>query len=217
MIDAQSKVISQLKTLLAYQTKPACRLGHYGCYIDHKRYNFVKLENESMPSRPNKNSVKFDPMKLCPGDKISPLKLSRKVDYLQSVYGVPPSLPRDLSEDLIAPEFLAIWENVLSFKHHVLKSTTVEAKFQPRSQPKSKWSHTSIILENRPLKFKSEKSKGKPSCQTKNSCQFKPMSDSELGKALNLDEIELARAFGYDVESDNVKETIENVFQDEDY
>ena len=36
LVDLQSKVINQLQTLLAYQTKPLCRLGHYGCYIDHK-------------------------------------------------------------------------------------------------------------------------------------------------------------------------------------
>ena len=49
--------------------------------------------------------------------------------------------------------------------------------------------------------------------QIKGFCQFKPMSDSELSKALNLEEIELARAFGYYDESDNAKEALEMFFK----
>ena len=79
LVDLQSKVINQLQTLLVYQTKPLCRLGHYGCYIDHKKYNFVKPESKS--SFKTETRV-IDPVmkkKFHLKDKMSSSTLSKKV------------------------------------------------------------------------------------------------------------------------------------------
>ena len=42
----QSRVISQLKTLLQTQTKPLCCLGHRWCKIDHQKYNYRSSQPE---------------------------------------------------------------------------------------------------------------------------------------------------------------------------
>ena len=46
------------------------------------------------------------------------VKMSRKVDTLQSYYGVP-SCNRSLEEDIIECVFSTLWENILHFKHNV--------------------------------------------------------------------------------------------------
>ena len=107
-------------------------------------------------------------------DKMAPSTLSKKVDHLQSVYGVPQALRSNLAEDLIESEFSTIWKNVLSFKHNILESNNAEVNVQPQAKPKTVFSHRAVILENRSLKFKSSLMFSiKPSiinlCQTQNS------------------------------------------------
>ena len=112
------------------------------------------------------------------------------------MYGVPPSFRQEVSEDLICSEFLTIWENVLFFQHNVLKSFPIKANSIqfPQKSYKKKYHHTSIILESRPLKFRIKKRTSKLKTSKK---LHEPMNDSQLAKALSMDEMELAEAFGY--------------------
>ena len=148
----QTQVISQLKKLLqTNQTKPTCIFKHEQCVIDHSKYNFVKPVNRTEPK------VLSVTQKL--KSSVSPVTLSRKINKLQSMYGVPPSFRQEVSEDLICSEFLTIWENVLFFQHNVLKSFPIKANSIqfPQKSYKKKYHHTSIILESRPLKFRIKK------------------------------------------------------------
>ena len=73
----------------------------------------------------------------------------RKLDNLQSVFGVPPVLEVNIAAKWIEPEFATIWENVLYFKHNVLKPKMFEKNGCPYlSRPlQAKYAHRSVILE----------------------------------------------------------------------
>ena len=88
-------------------------------------------------------------MSLCHIGKTTLLKLIKKIDELQSSYGVPPTLRSNLSEDNVTPEFASLWENVLSFNHKILKVDNMKPDYMQRnSKPvKQKYVHSSIIME----------------------------------------------------------------------
>ena len=67
---------------------------------------------------------------------VSLATMSKKIDHLQSRYGVPPVSRQNVSEDLIHPVFTSIWENVLSFKHKVLETAGKTLKTKT-SKPKN--------------------------------------------------------------------------------
>ena len=64
--------------------------------------------------------------KLC-GKNIE--RMCKKVDQIQSKYGVPPADRQNYSDDLISSEFNSIWEHVFHFQHNVLRAlfTLLEA------------------------------------------------------------------------------------------
>ena len=132
------------------------------------------------------------------------------------MYGVPPSFRQEVSEDLICSEFLTIWENVLFFQHNVLKSFPIKANSIqfPQKSYKKKYHHTSIILKSRPLKFRIKKRTSKLKTSKK---LHEPMNDSQLAKALSMDEMELAEAFGYFENHDLNESAFANMFQDDCY
>ena len=109
-VNVQNRVISQLKQLLlTAQTKPKCTLKHKSCNIDHAKYNYVKPATaQDQVSRKNFSN------QTCK-QSLSSVKMSRKIDKLQSLYGVPPPDRKNVSQDLIFSEFSSIWDNVLFF------------------------------------------------------------------------------------------------------
>ena len=97
--------------------------------------------------------------------KMSLKKLCRHIDKLQSRYGVPPVVRCDVKDDNIFPEFSSIWTNVMSFQFNIIETYPVEMPIQSSfrsskvKSTKPAYKHMSVILENRPMKFKSIKAK----------------------------------------------------------
>ena len=111
--EVQRQIISQLKNLTKNHTKPLCSLGHRWCRIDHHKYNIVKSYAVVEPPPTKNNKALMD--KTCQLSDQKIRKLCRKIDLLQSSYGVPPSHRKDTTDDLITAELAAIWDNVYFF------------------------------------------------------------------------------------------------------
>ena len=203
-VHVQAKVISQLEALLKdaktirknTRTKSLCELGHKWCIIDHSMYNYI---NRSSPDKLHISRSQCP--RLLKKESLSPsiylgnvslATMSKKIDHLQSRYGVPPVSRQNVSEDLIHPVFTSIWENVLSFKHKVLDTANNTLKTKTSKPKKMAFKFkSSVIMESRPFNiFKKEKVKSK----SKNSSfpkSHEPMTDVKLAKALNVDAVEL--------------------------
>ena len=218
--ETQSRIISQLKSLLTlHQTKPGCIYGHRHCKINHLKYNLVRHVNVPRKLYPMVEKLPERNPLLCSGEECGWIsKLCRTSDKLQSKYGIPPS-NRDLSEDDVCPELFTIWENVLSFNCHVLDNVSTNSFIQTKPKPKSEYRQKSVILESRPFKFSTKKTIKKPKAVSK---VYEPMTDAELAKALSIEEIELAEAFGYhdNLAIENVEDgdiAIHEKFDDDNY
>ena len=111
-VSVQKQVIGQLKSLLSQsQTKPRCLLGHRECLIDHVKFNFfkktddhpkmtVKMESSRIKSPLDVNPT-LDTKKLLPQDATSfVVTVSKKIDCLQSKYGLPLSFRNIKSEKI---------------------------------------------------------------------------------------------------------------------
>ena len=123
-VQVQAKVIRQhdsllMKTQAMRKDVPACKSGHKWCKIDHSIYKYV---NQSVPeimltsrSQYSRSIMQesLGPSNFLGNDSIA--TMSKKIDDIQSRYGVPPVSRQNASEDLIHPVFSDIWENVLSF------------------------------------------------------------------------------------------------------
>ena len=81
-------------------------------------------------------------------------KMCRKIEFLQSSYGVPPSFRENTSEDLFTAEFAAIWENIFHFQHNVQKVSdeSIKSVARPTQQKvsKKKCFRMAVSLETRP-------------------------------------------------------------------
>ena len=159
-VHVQAKVISQLEALLKdvktmknTRTRFLCELGHKWCKIDHSMYNYV---SRSTPDKIRSSrsqfsrSVKME--SLGPRNylgNISLATMSKKIDQLQSRYGVPPVSRQNVSEDLIHPVFTSIWENVLSFKHKMLDTAGNTFKTKTSKPKKMAFKFkSSVIMES---------------------------------------------------------------------
>ena len=95
--DIQRKIICQQKTLQSsHQTKPTCILGHIRCSIDHLKYNYFRPSSKTRKRPPAAVEKEKKGMSLCHIGKTTLLKLTKKIDKLQSSYGVPPALRSNL-------------------------------------------------------------------------------------------------------------------------
>ena len=162
-VQVQAKVISQHDSLLKKtqamrKGEPSCKSGHKWCKVDHAMYKYVnKAVPDKMLSSRSQCSRSIKQESLGPSNFLgndSLVKMSKKIDDLQSRYGVPPVGRQNASKDLIHPVFSDIWENVLSFKHNVLEKAERIEKVEPLPIFKSKKMAlnfgSSIILETRP-------------------------------------------------------------------
>ena len=149
--EIQRQIILQLKNLAKNQTKPLCSLGHRWCGINHQKYNFVRSwPYDKPPPSKNKEIAMVNTCQLS-AQKIR--KLCRKIDVMQSNYGLPPSYRNDASQDLITEEIAAIWNNVYYFQHNILEDLCDGNLSNAKSFPKvlkPKRIHKSIILESLP-------------------------------------------------------------------
>ena len=87
--------------------------------------------------------------------------MSRKVDRLQSLYGVPNPKKSKFMESVLPSEFAAKWENLMCFRHNVLKPPIVQNTVV-RSKPapyKSKLKRQAVICGSRPIKWGNKRSK----------------------------------------------------------
>ena len=209
-IKIQGVVIDQLKNLLNSQTKPKCELGHRWCRIDHHKYNLRVCQSDRKTFRAEKPiNVRISANK----QKSFVTSMSRKLSRLQSNYGFPPLPIKNFVEDQICPDFLAIWENIAFFQYNVLDRNTSYQVIPLKTAQKpsrKKYHHSTVMLESRPHNiFKSQKHMKQNKVVEKH--YYEPMTDSQLAAALNLDEEEIAGAFGYN----NVASI--NTFHDGDY
>ena len=105
--------------------EPLCKSGHKWCKVDHSKYKYVNqsVSDKLLPSRSQySRSIKQEslgPSYFLGNDSLA--TMSKKIDDLQSHYGVPSVNRQNVSEDLIHPVFSDIWKNVLSFRHNVLE------------------------------------------------------------------------------------------------
>ena len=85
----QAKIITQLKSLLSSQTKPLCDLGHKWCRINHHMYNYSACHVKTQACSEMKTNRSLDTKVQRLDQQKFITKLSRKVDHLQSKFGVP--------------------------------------------------------------------------------------------------------------------------------
>ena len=163
-VQVQAKVISQYDSLLKKsqamrKLEPSCKSGHKWCKVDHAMYKYVnKAVPDKMLSSRSQYSRSIKQESLGPSHFLgndSLVKMSKKIDDLQSRYGVPPVGRQNASEDLFYPVFLDIWENGLFFKHNVLDTTSNKTLKQvsftlskPKNRMKFKFNF-SVIMETR--------------------------------------------------------------------
>ena len=93
----QDKIISQLKKLLSCssQAKNSCTLGHYQCNIDHLKYNIFRHYSNSQKCARKKIKIENPVVKTHHWSKNKSFgNLTKKIDELQSCYGVPPRVSK---------------------------------------------------------------------------------------------------------------------------
>ena len=103
-VDILNQIINQTKQLSRSsqtQTKLTCKYGHGRCINDHNKYNYVKKTSSQLYDKGSNGRSSTQEQKI----SMSPVALSRKIDRLQSLYDVPPSLRQKLAEDLICWNF----------------------------------------------------------------------------------------------------------------
>ena len=97
----QDQVIGQIKSVMI-QPRPTCAFKHHWCHIDHQKYYYVRPIGQYVKQWP----VKFKsesrirnkaPMQHQIGNT-SFNKLFKKINELQSFYGVPPIIPAGFSK-----------------------------------------------------------------------------------------------------------------------
>ena len=182
----QNRIIGQLKKLmLSNQTKPnrSCILGHKYCLVYHKRYNLVLTKLED--TRDNSKCVESESrenFKLSK-DVAFMKKMTRRINALQSMYGVPAKCLELVSESLIHPELLSIWRNASSFNRQLNVLANVEC---PIVKTKSCKFNRLPKLRNIPLLYYPAKSwKKKLSPQSLSQKGIRPLSRSQKGSSNN--------------------------------
>ena len=188
------RIISQIQNLLLNcQTKSLCSLGHHWCKIDHVKYNYVKQagfdqhhkKHPKCDSQKTNIHLKENAFKVECKDAKNLVKLNRKIDDLQSKYGLPtPLLRNNTAGDLMCSEFATLWDNVLCFGFKIVETYKEDSDSIQVKQKSSKQKHnrSNIILKSRPLKFTSNKT------SKKSLTSYFPMTDVELAIALNMEE-----------------------------